>query len=164
MIEDKVKRYSDRVVSDMEYLSLNLATVLQDLFSTIQFDIDTSFLTKIDHQVYDVDVFMHAFFGRTDQQFLTRFNLLILTVVSRFNISLELDSHCHSGLQSMQLMVRLIEKVSTAVGLKIYKQSVALQMADIAYQIDNIYMKAFTLLNTREESFKLADRSVVVAV
>ena len=148
----------------MEYLSASVATLLLETTASVQYDVETAFLSKIGHPVYDVGQFIGMFFGDCDSQFESRFNLLMLTMLSRFTLSLELDQSSHSGLLSMQLLVRLLDQMSTSVSLSMFRQTAALKLADIAYQIDSIYTNTFTTLNSREQSIKLPDRTAVLQV
>lgn len=116
------------------------------------------------HERYDNSIYLESFFGESESEQQSRFENLLLTVVSRYFLSIKWENKEFSGFHAMELLVSILARINSVETMIKYKYVISPLFVKFLYFLDDMFFKAYEFFGTTEQSLQMADAPIFISL
>ena len=143
----------------------NNTFTFSECFKSVEFDrTQEDFQTTLGHERYDNSIYLESFFGESESEQQSRFENLLLTVVSRYFLSIKWENKEFSGFHAMELLVSILARINSVETMIKYKYVISPLFVKFLYFLDDMFFKAYEFFGTTEQSLQMADAPIFISL
>lgn len=126
--------------------------------------IKDDFESSLGHESYDLNVFLDCFLGDNEQVQSVALEHLLLTVVTRYFLSIKYDNKNYSGFYAMELLVNLMKRVDESPKLQKLRYIFCPLLIKFHFSVDKMYFRAYEHFGKNEQSMNIPDKVVFISL